>query len=665
MFDNLLIRTRIILLVMLSVATVVLVSASFLLSESRVHQASLELKGHREVLELTARVERLATDLRLASDRFSRDRQAGGAADFARVAEDIGKALAILRQHPNAAPKRDQIEKISQGIAAVTEGFARLERSGLALGLDDDSGLRGQMRKSVSAVEAELKAWHNLDQLLRLMETMRRAEFEYLLYGIDAAAGSHRKAFNEFDFGLSSSGMDSTTSSRLATLARAYRQDFTRVVEANTAFRTEVQAMAQALSALRPSFDALLDASRRGMDDSNAMQEQIREDVLVAGIGLSALLVLVYVGLSGLVARSITRPVRAIRRVLLTVAAGNLDTVIPATERGDEVGEMARAIAELLAVLNVLHDSMNRISGRVSPSTSQSRSGNLRGPRPPPTELRGVFAQMQALLVETGGTFRQISLGATRVAISADEASAAVRQVSHGVQAQLGDVEDVGMRLHQATSALGSIIEQSRTLTSVAEQAASSAVQGRADMRGLASLSSDLAQESRKIRRIVDTMRTIAETTNILSVNASIEARRAGLHGLGFETVAGQVRNLAQRSDEAAKQIDEIVEAIAEKAERGASDTQTVLGNIEQIAGQAGSLDDAVRAVLSALAEQNRMVPAIESRMANIRDVAVRNAAAAEQISVTVMQLARQANDTKQSCTRFLSTADDMTLDPD
>jgi methyl-accepting chemotaxis protein len=344
MLSNVSIGTRIGLLVVAAVVALAALAIAAVVAERRVFQSAQELEQFRGLFERTTDVERHVGRLRFEALRFVTDRDAAAADTVATAAREIDELLARIEASPAAALRRSEVGDLKVGFADLVRQFAGVVTRAEELGLDHQSGLRGRLRLSATSVEDELKRWPNIDRLLVRMETMRRAEKDFVIYNDEMLLGSHRKAFNEFNLFVTDSGLDDATADNLTGLVKLYRSDLNRLVEGTRQFRVEVSAFNAAFEALQPKFAALLEAAQTGMTEAVEGQQRVRTKVIATTAVIVSVLFAKFLVMSLMLARSIGRPIVAIEKTMQRLASGDHDTAIPGTDRRDEIGLMARAV---------------------------------------------------------------------------------------------------------------------------------------------------------------------------------------------------------------------------------------------------------------------------------------------------------------------------------
>ncbi|MGE5418306.1 MAG: methyl-accepting chemotaxis protein, partial [Acidobacteriota bacterium] len=270
---------------------------------------------------------------------------------------------------------------------------------------------------------------------------------------------------------------------------------------------------------------------------------------------------------------------------------------------------------------------------------------------------KGDHAEIKNALNNAIGAFNEVL----------DEINTAADQVASGS----GQVSDSSQALSQASTEQASSIEEiTSSLTQVAAQtkqnavnanqanemalaAKEDAVHGNREMQEMVKAMSDINSASGNISKIIKVIDEIAFQTNILALNAAVEAARAGQHGKGFAVVAEEVRNLAARSANAAKETTVMIEGSIEKVEQGteiANKTAEALNKIVDGIAKAAQL---VGEIASASNEQATAISQINQGIAQVSDVTQMNTATAQQSASASEELASQAELLKEHISRF------------
>ncbi|HWS28669.1 MAG TPA: methyl-accepting chemotaxis protein [Clostridia bacterium] len=248
---------------------------------------------------------------------------------------------------------------------------------------------------------------------------------------------------------------------------------------------------------------------------------------------------------------------------------------------------------------------------------------------------------------------------------SADQVAAGTAQVSDGSQEISQGATEQAASIEQLTASVTDIAEQTKHNASSANQAnqmsieaKDGAVQGNKQMKALQQAMQDINESSASIGKIIKVIDDIAFQTNILALNAAVEAARAGAHGKGFAVVAEEVRNLAARSADAAKETTELIEGSIKKTEAGthmANETAAALENIVQ------SVEKAVKLVAEIAAASNHQATAISEVNKGIEQmsqVVQINSATAEEAAAAAEELSSQADLLKMMVGRFQLRSD-------
>lgn len=575
---------RMALLVLLAALALAAFAFVFAVGERRVAEATAGFAGFGELVEATAEAERLASRLEVEAGRFVSMRDQAAAAAFETTAAELDVLLGDISTLPAARAADAGIDALRAAVSDLAGRFAAVLAASETLGPTDDTGLSGTMRASVAKVEEELSRWPvgAAAELHLRMLAMRVAEKDFLLYRSAEPLAHHRKAYNEFDFGLSASRLDEPTRQLLGGLAGAYRADFTRFAEARERLDQETAGFAAALAELPPRFAGLFERARVGMEAARAQQAGIRSDTmrLAAGAGIAILALFLAAGTA--LGRSVTRPLRGIEQAVHRLAGGDRRTPVPGCGRRDEIGAMARAI-EVFRLDSVEVERLKaaeEAGERRRKEAFQARLGDLAGALE--TEVASTVATVLEQTTAIVGLAGRISEAAARtglqsrgVANAAGEATGAARQVA----VSAGDLSAASREIGESMREIADIV---RTAVTRGEAA-------RGTVGGLADAVSDIGEAA----RLID---GIAGRTNLLALNATIEAARAGEAGRGFAIVASEVKALARQTGEATGRIDAQAGAVQEATDRVIAHIRDVEQVILRIDGIAGQVDGSIRA---------------------------------------------------------------------
>ena len=234
------------------------------------------------------------------------------------------------------------------------------------------------------------------------------------------------------------------------------------------------------------------------------------------------------------------------------------------------------------------------------------------------------------------------------IAAAAASFGASGRALANDASSQAASLEETSASLEQMTAMTRQNAEHSRQTKALAEQAHAAAAQGAENMRQMKEAMAGIKASSDDIANIIKTIDEIAFQTNILALNAAVEAARAGEAGLGFAVVAEEVRTLAQRSAQAAKETSEKISTALAKTAQGVELSGKVSGVLDDIVARASKVDELAAQVATASGEQDQGISQLSIAIGQMDQITQSNAAKAETSAATAAELHAEAATMKQ-----------------
>ena len=234
-----------------------------------------------------------------------------------------------------------------------------------------------------------------------------------------------------------------------------------------------------------------------------------------------------------------------------------------------------------------------------------------------------------------------IRISANAVGGASEQLAAGSAQLASRTEEQASSLEETAASMEELAGTVKQTSDNARQADALAQNAAKRAVQGGEDVAQVVSTMEGISSSARRIADIISVIDGIAFQTNILALNAAVEAARAGEQGRGFAVVAAEVRTLAQRSAQAAKEIKELIAASATQVETGSRVVQKAGDTIHALVSDVKQVSDLMRAIAEAAAEQSRGVEQVNKTVSEMDKVVQENAGAVQE-SVTAAETMRQ-----------------------
>jgi len=375
----------------------------------------------------------------------------------------------------------------------------------------------------------------------------------------------------------------------------------------------------------------LSDISLKEGDSARAVGAQAGQRAVSAIVIAISFAVLAMLALGFLIARSIVRPLGAMRTAITSIAESNDFTVrVPVTTQ-DEAGQTAEAF--------------NRLTEK-----------------------------MQVSLREVLDNARMISDAAHQASLAAGQVSDASANQSEAASAMAAAIEEMTVSINHISDATRDALGRARDAGTAANAGAHIINQTNDEMDGIARTVRDagttidqVGEHSERISGIMQVIRDVADQTNLLALNAAIEAARAGEQGRGFAVVADEVRKLAERTSKSTEEIGQRVQAmqastheavtgmesVVRQVDQGKSLSGQASGRIEEIQGSAGQVSNAINEISAALDEQSAVAQDIARQVETVARMSEDNSNAAGETARVATELDRYATALRETANRF------------
>lgn len=339
--------------------------------------------------------------------------------------------------------------------------------------------------------------------------------------------------------------------------------------------------------------------------------------------------------------------VNEIMEVINSMAEGNLDVSVQSDARGDFLKLKNAINSSLEDTSSIIGDIVSVVGAMADGDLTKEVNVNAQG------DFLKLKEAINASLTSMRTAMTGIGENTRQVAAAAQQSSSAVGQISDGAQQQANAVEQMVVAITQTRQAIADVTASTEEASANSRSAVTTLSDGQEMMNGMVKTMKDIQDNSERISKITDVIGGIANQTNMLSLNAAIEAARAGEHGKGFAVVAEEVRKLAEHSAESVREINELVEQAVASAGDGSAAANSVSDFLTTVRASVSETDEMLSRIAAAMEQQNSTVEELSGNSESLRTISDSNASASEEITSTVLDLSRVADDTRAQVENF------------
>lgn len=398
---------------------------------------------------------------------------------------------------------------------------------------------------------------------------------------------------------------------------------------------------------VRESLSNTVDACIKDASSSIAVSEELSGRIILTMVGLSIFCILVTIFMWLYITRSIVNPIQKIKKVTKEIAEGKLSIDV-SYHSENELGELADNMRDTVHTLHAYLEETKKVlvaigNGQLTYQSELAYKGEF-------IALQEGIKEITVLLRDA---LQQINSSAEQVSSGAEQVSNGAQLLAQGASEQASSIEELALSINEIADTVEKNADTAVTSSEIAKAVGKQITNSNEEMKRLLESMRLLKQNSGEINTIVKEIEEIAFQTNILALNASVEAARAGDAGKGFSVVANEVRMLANKTSNASRLTSDLIERNNEAVEDGLHAVNKTAETLQESAQGAIDVTKKVDHISTLSLQQKDAITQIRKSVELISDIVQGNSATSEESAAASEELSAQAQILKQLVEQF------------
>lgn len=377
---------------------------------------------------------------------------------------------------------------------------------------------------------------------------------------------------------------------------------------------------------------------------------ELQKTLVFALLAVAGVALVITLLLSTYLRIAITRPLHAIETSAEKIVKGDFDITVTYESR-DELGRLSKAFKNMVFILESVISDASRLLGEMANGNFDVRT---KAEEHYVGSLQSLLLSIRKLNRNLSSTLGQINMSADQVSSGSDQVANGAQALAQGATEQAAAVEELASTIANISNQVKETADNAMVAKRQSNTAGNEAEECNRQMQSMMEAMDEISRTSNEISKIIKTIEDISFQTNILALNASVEASRAGTAGKGFAVVANEVRALAGKSSDASKNTTKLIESSIKAVARGTQIAHSTADSLTRVVDDVRSTSINVDKIADAAEEQAGAIEQVTLGVNQISDVVQTNSATAEQSAAASHELSAQADTLKNLVAKFI-----------